>query len=62
MEDLLEAFSPEVIADMRAWIADCPWADLVDEDVAGLTPEQVLRGVREHYDGGIFMFLAGMVA
>jgi ABC-type transport system involved in cytochrome c biogenesis ATPase subunit len=55
---LLDALNVEEVADMRLWIADCPWADLDDEQVAALSDNDVIDGVREHYEGGIGMFLA----
>lgn len=48
----------EQIEDMRGWLADCSWRDVGPEDVAQLSAEQVVDGVRRHYDGGVEQFLA----
>lgn len=55
---LLDALTVEEVADMRLWIADCPWAGLDDEQIAAMSEEDVIDAVRRHYDGGIGMFLA----
>lgn len=47
---------PHQLADARAWIADCEWANLGSEDVGELTDEQVIAGVARHYEGGIQQF------
>ena len=44
--------TPEELAEARAWIADCQWAD----DTDGLTDSQVIRGIARHYAGGIVQF------
>lgn len=54
----MNVYPAEVIAQMRAWVADCVWADLDPADVAELTDEQVVRGVRKHFDGGLAAFMA----
>ena len=50
--------SAEVLGGMREWIADCSWPDL--DDVAELSPAEVIAGVRRHFDGGINAFLQTM--
>ena len=51
---------PDIIKQMRDWIADCQWDDLPDEDaVNDLSDEEVLKGVQQNYDGGIRDFLRG---
>ena len=58
----LAALSPEVLADMRGWIADCAWPDLDPEEVAELTDYQVVRAINRHYAGGIGQFLTDNAA
>ena len=43
------------LAEARAWIADCQWADDIDAD--SLTPRQVYAGIERHYDGGWTQFI-----
>lgn len=43
------------ILEMRAWIADCTWADL--EDVAELSDAAVIDGIERHWHGGLDDFL-----
>jgi hypothetical protein len=45
----------EQIEEARNWIADCQWADEVE--VAELTDEEIVRGIRRHYDGGLTAFI-----
>jgi len=53
-------YSPETLAAMREWIADCYWPDLDASDVATLSDAEVIAGVRKHFDGGIPEFLRCM--
>lgn len=46
--------SPAMVAEMRAWIADCSWRD--EPDVDALSDADVIAGVQRHYDGGIEQF------
>lgn len=59
--DTLQA-TPEQIADMRGWIADCAWGDLDADEIASLSDTAVLRGVARHYVGGVAAFLADSAA
>lgn len=45
------------MAAMRFWIADCPWVALDSDDVADLPHAEVVRGIDEHYEGGVRGFL-----
>jgi hypothetical protein len=47
----------EELAAMRHWIADCPWADLDLDDIDGMTNDDVVLGVLQHYAGGLRAFL-----
>jgi hypothetical protein len=40
--------TPQQVADARAWVADCLWAD----DTEHLSDAAIVRGVATHYDGG----------
>jgi len=48
--------TPDILAAMRAWAADCDWLDA--EALDAYTDAQILRGVRRHYAGGLEQFLA----
>ncbi|WP_027947238.1 hypothetical protein [Amycolatopsis taiwanensis] len=43
------------IAEMRAWIADCQWADI--DNAGELTDREVIAGIGRHFDGGVAGFL-----
>jgi hypothetical protein len=47
--------NPELIKQMRDWAADCQWKD--DEDLPDMSDEEILRGVQQHYEGGIRAFI-----
>lgn len=52
-----------LLAEARAWIADCKWEDVADDaDVAALTDTQVQAGIEKHYDGGWEQFAADNAA
>lgn len=57
MATAVAELSREQIEDMRGWLADCSWRDLGVEEVAQLSDEQVVGGVRRHYVGGVEQFL-----
>lgn len=46
----------DLIAEARAWISDCEWADGVDP--AALTDDEVWGGIERHYSGGWAGFVA----
>ena len=56
-ENVVPQVTPDQIAAMREWVADCSWGDMDEESLAELTDEQIIRGVNKHYDGGIRAFL-----
>lgn len=49
--------TPDDIAAMREWLAECTWADLETDDIAELSDADVIAGVRRHYVGGVEQFL-----
>jgi hypothetical protein len=53
-----QALNPEIIADMRQYLADDPWSGLDLDEAAGLAPDDVAFAVDWHYAGGIRRFLA----
>ncbi len=59
-ENIVPQFTPEQIAAMREWVADCQWGDMDPEDLASLSDEQIIKGVNKHYDGGIREFLRAL--
>ena len=40
----------------REWIADCVWQDLESEELDDLSDEEITRGIRRHFSGGISAF------
>lgn len=53
--------SPEIINQMKDWIKDCQWIDISDESgVDEFSISEILKGIEEHYDGGIKGFLASL--
>lgn len=48
----------EQLTEARAWIAECLWADMCEEDIAELTDRRVERGIARHFGGGIAGFVA----
>jgi hypothetical protein len=51
----------DVIREARRWAADCEWIE-DREDIADLTDEQVIAGIRAHYDGGWAQFTRDVAA
>ncbi len=51
------AVTPEIIGQMRDWLKDCQWADMEQDQFDLLTDQQVIDGVKCHYDGGLEAFL-----
>ncbi len=45
------------ITAMRDWIKDCPWGDMEESDIDELSDIEVIRGVANHYSGGVKEFL-----
>jgi hypothetical protein len=51
--------SPELISAARSQVADCQWEDVqYEEDVAGLSDADIVRGVHKHTEGGWTAFTA----
>jgi hypothetical protein len=51
-----------VVADMRAWLADCTWADVDTADIALMPDPEIVDAVERHWDGGLAAFLHETVA
>jgi hypothetical protein len=47
----------EQIAAAKAWILDCQWEDLDEEDIPELSDTEVINGIARNYDGGIKGFI-----
>lgn len=50
----------EEIKAMRAWAAECVWADAIDGDpgfLDELSDAEILNGIARHYVGGVAQFL-----
>jgi len=54
----MDSITPQQVAEARAWIADCGWADLTPAKVQRLTRAQVIAGIARHYEGGWAAFIA----
>ena len=52
-----QQISPEMIDAMKEWISDCQWSDLDDSEIDELSDQEVLNGVKKHYDGGVKQFI-----
>lgn len=48
---------PDLVKQMRDWISDCQWADLDNDDIAGLSDAEVIGGVQNTFDGGLRGFI-----
>lgn len=55
MNDL--SMTKEQIQYAREWISECVWADLEEEQIKELSDEQVIKGVKKHFCGGIPAFI-----
>lgn len=56
MNSTEQKLTKEELAAAREWIADCCWPDLEPEDVEELTDDEVERGIRRHFEGGLDEF------
>ena len=56
MKKTKQILTPEEIEEARNWIADCHWADLTEEDIRLLTPQEIELGIKKFFDGGIEEF------
>lgn len=54
-------YTRQDIEAMREWITDCQWGDLEEDEIAELSPLQVLRGIERNVDGGLAEFMANMI-
>jgi len=54
----MDSITPQQVAEARAWIADCGWADLTPAKVQRLTRAQVIAGIARHYEVGWAAFIA----
>ncbi|MEH1995900.1 peptide ABC transporter substrate-binding protein [Nostoc sp.] len=53
----MEELTPNQLLEARSWIKDCcPWGDLDEEEVDGLTDDEVTAGIARHFEGGVSKF------
>ena len=53
----MEELTPNQLLEARSWIKDCcPWRDLNELEVDGLTDDEVTAGIARHFEGGISEF------
>ncbi|MFD2421695.1 hypothetical protein [Amycolatopsis pigmentata] len=63
IEHLCSVLSDATLREMREWIADCQYADLLPKGVPDRTARDVVNTVARYYTGGVERFLAaGRVA
>ncbi len=47
-----------IIQEARAFICDCSWADMDEEEAAELPDAVILKGIERYYEGGLSAFVA----
>ena len=45
------------IKEMRDWAKDCQWGDISDEDIDEMSDQEIIKGIKKHYSGGVEQFL-----
>lgn len=55
--ELPPGVTPAVVAEMRAWLCECTWADVDTTDIALMPDMQIVDAVDRHWDGGLRAFL-----
>lgn len=53
----MNKFTPEIIKDMRDWLAACEWADADEADIMEAPEAHIVRAVTKTFDGGLEGFL-----
>lgn len=53
-------FPAAYVDEMRGWLADCEWGNMLPEDFDELPGRVVLYGVDRTYDGGLSGFMADL--
>lgn len=49
---------PALIEQMRDWVKECSWGErFEDSDIDDMTPEELIKGVQRHYEGGLKQFM-----
>jgi hypothetical protein len=48
----MEAVSKIEVREARAWLCDCVWADVDEDDILDLADAAIVRGVERHFEGG----------
>ena len=53
---------PGMVEDMRSWASECEWReDLLDDegfDAWKLTDKEIIRGIENHFGGGLVEFVS----
>lgn len=57
LDQLTRMCSPLTIHEMREHVEDCYWADVEPEDFAELPDATIIRGIEQHYYGGVRGFI-----
>lgn len=52
-----QTYTPDHLREMRGWVNDCVWADMLPEDIEDVTDEEILKGIDKHYVGGLVGFI-----
>lgn len=57
LRETTQQISPEIIQSMREWIKDNQWGDLDDDEIDELSDQEIINGVKRHYEGGVNQFI-----
>lgn len=57
----VDQLDENTIIEMRGWISDCGWSNVDPDDIPTLSDYVIVRGVEQHYSGGVEQFLADVI-
>jgi hypothetical protein len=55
-ENGLTVTARELVSEMRAWLSDCEWQDVDNDEIAAMPDSVIVRAVETHYEGGVTQF------
>lgn len=58
--NMLTEITPEILEDMRYWVSECEWREQEFEnfDPWNESDEIIIKGVKNHFAGGLRAFLS----